>query len=156
MFQIWKYAHASLNWLYPSQRVTAKQCYTTFVYLSSSKTTQLTSLFLFSTCSKRVGLAGRSPMEPVLCFEAETEPSTQSWALKTKQNREVSLVSYIYFLLLKNLKSKESAHLIDLQRKTATERNCIYSTSDLFSFPHYLHCSISHRECSSNTDELVF
>lgn len=40
------------------------------------------SLFLFNTCSKRVGLAGRSPMDPVLCFETDAEPSTLSYHLR--------------------------------------------------------------------------
>lgn len=39
----------------------------------------LTSLFWFNTCSRRVGLAGRSPKDPVLCLTMESMLSVLSW-----------------------------------------------------------------------------
>lgn len=49
------------------------------------------SLFWFNTCSKRVGLAGRSPKDPVLCLTTESMLSVLSWG--QWENMEYSIAS---------------------------------------------------------------
>lgn len=133
--KICTYSACLLNWFSFFTMVTGKL--PLFIWVQNLWKTRLTSLFLFNTCSKRVGLAGRSPMDPDLCFVTDAEPSTLSctWQKTKKKGRSDYKLWYSDRQKIPRVKN---ICLLNLQSQvTAQERKSIYSRPGLFFLPPF-------------------